>query len=65
MMEIEGINYELNWSNFTRGYSFFIPCLDLKAARLTILRAAQERRIDTFASIVIEDGVQGLRIWCL
>jgi hypothetical protein len=36
-MKIETVTYQIDWSKFRRGYSFFVLCIDEKAARETIV----------------------------
>lgn len=41
----------------------FIPCLDPSQAKKDILRVTDRLKIDVLLKIVIEDGVQGIRMW--
>jgi len=64
-MQVEKVNYQVNWKNFKRGTSFFVPCLDpVKAKR--IIRAETDRlKYKVLFKTVLEDGVRGLRVWRL
>ena len=62
-MRIEGINYELNWQEFTVGSSFFIPCLDDAKARERIEGKMNRLGYAVIIKLVIEDGIRGLRVW--
>lgn len=62
-MRIEGITYQINWKAFRRNTSFFVPCLDTKAATEYILRKMRRLRYDVVTRAVIEEGVKGVRIW--
>ena len=62
-MRIEGINYELDWQEFTVGSSFFIPCLDDAKARERIEGKMNRLGYAVIVKLVIEDGIRGLRIW--
>jgi hypothetical protein len=62
-MRIEGITYQINWKAFRRNTSFFIPCLDPKAAKEKILRITRRLRYNVIIKEVIEEGVRGVRIW--
>lgn len=62
-MQIEGISYSINWRKFYRGHSFFVPCIDHKAAKNAIKAAAERLNIDLVMKVVIEEGVKGLRVW--
>jgi len=62
-MKIEGVSYNVNWKNFSRGSSIFIPCLDCIKARASVMNVTKRLRINILTKIKIEDGVKGLRIW--
>jgi len=64
-MQVEKVHYDINWSNFKRGTSFFIPCLDTVQAKRTILKVTNRLKYKVLFKVVIEDGVKGLRIWKL
>jgi len=65
LMIVEKIEYDIDWSKFRVGYSFFIPCLDTKAA-LKIMRPVLRRlKYKVLTKVVIEDGVRGVRVWRL
>jgi hypothetical protein len=64
-MLVEKVDYDINWKNFKRGYSFFIPCLDPKAARREIKTVTDRFKYKILTKVVIEEGVRGLRIWRL
>lgn len=62
-MKIETVTYRINWEKFRPGYSFFVPCIDTKTAKQTILDVAHRLRMEVIMRTVIEDGVKGLRVW--
>jgi len=62
-MRIETLSYQVNWRNFKKGYSFFVPCIDVVAAREEVGRVTRRLNIEIITKVVIEDGVKGLRIW--
>ena len=62
-MKIESVNYQLNWSKFRKGYSFFVPCIDPKAARESLAVVTKRLGIGVVTRVVVEDGVKGLRVW--
>jgi hypothetical protein len=62
-MKIETVTYRIDWSKFRKGYSFFIPCIDHKAARETLAVVTRRLKINTITKVVIMDGVKGLRVW--
>jgi hypothetical protein len=64
-MLVEKVSYNINWKNFRRGYSFFIPCLNPKEAKKEILRTTNRLQMKVLMRTVIEEGIRGLRIWRL
>jgi tRNA A37 threonylcarbamoyladenosine dehydratase len=64
-MIIEKVQYEIDWSEFKRGSSFFIPCLDTVQAKRTILEVTKRLKYKVLFKVVIEDGIRGLRVWKL
>ena len=62
-MRIETLSYQINWRNFKKGYSFFVPCIDVTAAREEISRVTRRLKVETITKVVIQEGVKGLRIW--
>lgn len=64
-MKIETVHYEVNWAKFRRGYSFFVPCIDVPKAKQELGRVARRLKMELLMKVVIEDGVKGLRVWRL
>ena len=64
-MLVEQVSYKVNWKNFTKGKSFFIPCLEPLGAKRTVLKTTKRLKMDVLVKVVIEEGVRGLRIWRL
>lgn len=62
-MKIETITYQIDWSKFRKGYSFFVPCIDHKAARKTLAAVTRRLKIPIVTKVTIEDGIKGLRVW--
>jgi hypothetical protein len=62
-MLVEKISYNIDWKKFKVGYSMFIPCLDPAQAKKDILRVTDRLKVDVLLKIVIEEGVQGVRMW--
>jgi hypothetical protein len=62
-MRVEQVEYRVNWTEFKPGQSIFIPCVNCVAARAKIRDLLTRRKIYVFIKIVVEDSVQGLRIW--
>lgn len=62
-MKIESVRYQINWSKFRRGMSFFVPCIDTKTALLEVRRVTRRLKIPIVTKVVIEEGIKGLRVW--
>jgi hypothetical protein len=62
-MQVEKVNYDINWKGFKRGCSFFIPCLDPVLARQEVRRTVKRLRLTVITKVVIVEGIRGLRIW--
>ena len=62
-MLVEGVSYQINWRNFKRGYSIFIPCLDTAKAKREITASLKPHKINVLMKVVLADGIKGLRIW--
>ena len=62
-MIVEGVCYEIDWREFRSGASFFVPCLDIPAAKETVLDVLGRLRIKVDIQVSIESGIKGLRIW--
>lgn len=62
-MKIDGVDYQLNWEDFTVGSSFFIPCVGVTEGKERIERKMKRLNYNVIVKIVIEDGIRGLRVW--
>jgi len=55
--------YNIDWSKFYPGYSFFVPCIDHKAALQELRQVTKRLNIEILTKVVIQDGVKKLRVW--
>jgi hypothetical protein len=62
-MLIHRLSFRINWRKFVVGSSFFIPCLDVEEAQNQIKRTTKRLRYKIKTQLVIEQGIQGLRVW--
>ena len=62
-MQVEKVNYDINWKAFKRGWSFFIPCLNPVQARRELLATTERLRLTVITKVVIVEGVRVLRVW--
>lgn len=62
-MQIEGITYEIDWKAFRPGRSFFIPCLNVAAAKAEVRKVTKRLQIPVEYKWVVHEGVGGLRVW--
>lgn len=63
MLKVEGVEYRVNWRKFRPGASFFIPCLKPKRTRRQLKPLFRRLGVEVIVRRVIENGIQGLRIW--
>ena len=64
-MQIEKVEYQINWKKFKKGWSFFIPCLDASEVKKLLLAETKRFKYKVATKVVIEDGVRGIRVWRL
>ena len=62
-MKIETVSYLIEWKKFRKGYSFFVPCIDHKAAKRAVREATDRLKIRIVTKVVIVEGIKGLRVW--
>jgi hypothetical protein len=62
-MQVNGVNYEVDWTKFKVGRSFFVPCLDAEEARTAVKNTMNRLGFKVKVKLVVEDGFRGLRIW--
>lgn len=62
-MKIETVSYQIEWKKFRKGHSFFVPCIDEKAAREELNRVAKRLKFEIVTKVVLLDGIKGLRVW--
>jgi len=62
-MKIETVSYQINWKRFRKGTSFFVPCIDVEAARETLRVVTKRLKIKTISQCVVQEGIKGLRVW--
>lgn len=62
-MKVEGVSYSIDWSRFYTGQSFFVPCIDHKAAKDAVREVTNRLGVPVEVRVVIEEGVKGLRVW--
>ena len=62
-MQIETVSYTINWRKMRKGHSFFVPCINTRAAKRTLEQAAGRLGLTLIYKVVIVDGVKGLRVW--
>jgi hypothetical protein len=62
-MKVHGLSFEIDWSKFKPGRTFFIPCLDLETAKKEVETVVKRLKYSVEMRGVIENGVKGLRVW--
>jgi hypothetical protein len=64
-MLTNNVDYQILWSEFKPGTSIFIPAIDTKAATEAMKKESERLEFQFVHKVVIEDGVQGIRVWRL
>ena len=62
-MRVENVSYQINWKAFKPGMSVFIPCLDPIQAVADIAKVMKRLKVSFVTKVIIQDGVQGVRVW--
>jgi hypothetical protein len=62
-MKVAGVLYQINWRQFKKGHSFFIPCLHCPSATEEIKRVTNRLKYKVVTKCVIENSIRGVRIW--
>ena len=63
MIEIHGINFDVQWDKFEPHSSFFIPCLDIKEAKRVIKLETTRHKFKVRMKTTTKDKVRGIRVW--
>ena len=64
-MLTNGTDYQIDWPNFKPGTSIFIPAVDIDSALLAIKKESERLEFKYVHKVVIENRVQGVRVWRL
>ena len=64
-MLTNGTDYQIDWPNFEPGTSIFIPAVDIKSAIKAIQKESERLEFKYVHKVVIENEVQGVRVWRL
>lgn len=62
-MRVNQLSYNVDWTKFKVGWSFFIPCLRTEEGKQEVLKVTNRFGYKVAIKVVIEDGIRGLRIW--
>jgi hypothetical protein len=62
-MRIDGIDYNIDFTKFRVGSSFFVPCIHPKIAKDDVKKRAKRLGFEVKSKSVIENGFRGLRVW--
>ena len=62
-MRSDRIEFVIPWDNFKIGMSIFIPSMQPLDTLRSFRKEADQRAVTYVYRVVVEDGVQGLRVW--
>ena len=54
-MRVNGINYEIDWTKFKKGRSFFVPCLDADEAKSVVNTTMERLGFEVKVKLVLEN----------
>jgi hypothetical protein len=57
------VEFVIPWDNFNIGASIFIPSMHPADTLRSFKREADQRAVTYVYRVVVENGVQGLRVW--
>ena len=60
-----GVDYQIRWAEFQPGASMFIPAIDLDSAIAALKKESERLEFEFVHKVVVEDGIQGIRVWRL
>ena len=63
MASVFGHKVEVDWSKFTPGSSFFIPCIDRESMEKGIKIDCKAVGLKCVTKQVIENNICGVRVW--
>jgi hypothetical protein len=62
-VRIEGVSFQINWKQFKKGHSFFLPCLNCYTTTDMVKKVTKRLKYNVVTKCVIEDGIRGVRVW--
>lgn len=65
MIFVEGIRFKVDWSKFTVGATFWVPCLNPEHVMRQIQRICDKNDFKIKMVESVEHGVLGVRVWRL
>lgn len=63
MVSVFGLGVEIDWSKFTPGSSFLIPCIDRETVEKEIKKECKAVGLRCVTKQVIENNICGVRVW--
>lgn len=64
-MLTNGVDYQIRWAEFQPGSSMFIPAIDIDSAVAAIKKESERLEFEFVYKVVVEDDIQGIRVWRL
>lgn len=64
-MLTNGTDYQIDWPAFQPGTSIFLPAVDIKSAVKAIEKESKRLEFEYVYKVVIENDIQGIRVWRL
>jgi hypothetical protein len=64
-MKVNGVSFNVDWTQFKVGWSFFIPCFHVEEGKQEVKQVTRRLGYRVAIKVVIEEGIRGLRVWRL
>jgi hypothetical protein len=62
-IEVDGVKFAIRWSDFGKGTSFFIPCINAFVVTKQVKSYVKQEGWQVIYSIRAEGGYFGVRFW--
>jgi len=64
-MQIDGVEYDIDFKKFSINSSFFVPCIHAEEAKKEMRAKMKRLGFKVGIRFVFHNGIRGLRVWRL
>lgn len=65
VIKLDGWNIAVDWESLYMGDSFFVPSVNVAFDKSAIAASAEQAGCSIETQLVVENAVQGIRVWVL